>query len=200
MRRITFPICFWFGILSVLTYLTFSILAYLRYPLPFSPANNWLSDLGNQENSPGGACLYNAGVILTALFLSAWFAGLSQWRLPSNIANQRLLVVSQALGILSSTSLILSALNPINMPAVHAFWSQLHYLGTGIAFAFTVTAIRYHVRVPAWLLCLGTAASIWPSLVLLLGRGTTYWMEWVAVALFILYILSVGHTSLRLAS
>ncbi len=200
MRRITFPICFWFGILSVVTYLTFSILAYLRYPLPFSPANNWLSDLGNQANSPGGACLYNAGVILTALFLSAWFAGLSQWRLPSNIANRRLLVVSQALGILSSTSLILSALNPINLPTAHAFWSQLHYLGSGIAFAFSVTALRYHPCASAPILGLGICASLMPFLMLTFGQGMLHWMEWVAVSLFILYILSVGHVSLRLAS
>lgn len=91
MRRYSFPLCSWFAILSVLTYLTFSILAYLRYPLPFSPAHNWQSDLRNQEDNPGGACVYNAGVIVTALFISAWFAGLSQWKLPNNIANRHLL-------------------------------------------------------------------------------------------------------------
>ena len=78
MRRYNFPLCSWFAILSVLTYLTFSMLAYLQYPLPFSPANNWLSDLGNQDSNPRGASLYNAGVILTALFISAWFAGPSE--------------------------------------------------------------------------------------------------------------------------
>ncbi len=194
-RRFRFPLCSWFAVLSVLTYVVFSMLAYLQYPLPFSPSNSWLSDLGNQDSNARGASLYNAGVILTAFFVSAWFAGLSQWRLPNNTPNRRLLVVSQTIGILSCTSLILSALNPMNMPAAHAFWSQLHYLGSGIAFAFSVAALRYHPHIRAWILYLGASASAWPSLMLVLGRGTAYWMEWLAVILFILYLLSIGAAS-----
>ncbi len=200
MSRFRAPICYWFAILSVLTYMTCSIVAYLHYSLPFSLANNWLSDLGNQVSNPRGASLYNAGVILTALFIAAWFAGLSQWRLPNHTANRRLLVISQAIGILSSTALVLSALNPINMPVAHAFWSQLHFLGSGIAFAFSVTALRYHRSASVHVLCLGICASLMPFLMFTFGRGIAFWMEWVAVALFILYVLSVGRASLKLAS
>ncbi len=199
MRKTSFPVCYWFAILSVFTYVVGFILAYLRYPEPFSPAANWLSDLGNPAVNLCGACIYNSAVVLTALFVGVWFSGLAQWRLPQNAANQRLLAISQSIGILASAALVMSALNPINVPEVHAFWSQVHYLGTGIAFAFTVAALRYHVHVPAWLLYLGTAAAVWPSLMLWLGRGATYWMEWVGVCLFIFYLLSIGAASRRLA-
>ncbi len=195
-----FPLCYWSAILGVLTYAVGCILAYLPYPEPFSPAANWLSDLGNPVENPRGAFFYNAAVVLTAFLVGAWFIGLSQWTLPNSVANQRLLVISQAIGILSCSALVLSALHPINMPTVHAFWSQLHYLGSGIAFAFSVTALRYHPNASIRILCLGVCASSMPFLMFTFGRGITYCMEWVAVALFIAYILSVGRASLKLAS
>ncbi len=199
MRTTRFPVCFWSAILGVLIYAGGFVLAYLPYPEPFSPAANWLSDLGNPVDNPRGAFFYNAAVVLTAFLVGAWFIGLSQWTVPNSVANQRLLVISQAIGILSCAALVLSALNPINVPTVHAFWSQVHYLGTGIAFALSVAALRYHRRVAACILYLGSAASVWPSLTLLLGSGTIYWMEWIAVCLFILYLLSIGAASRALA-
>ncbi len=200
MRITRFPVCYWSAILGVLIYAGGCILAYLPYPKPFFPAANWLSDLGNPEENLGGAFFYNAAVALAALFVAVWFVGLAQWRLASQIASQRPLLVSQTIGILSCAALVLSALNPINTLAVHAFWSQVHYLGTGLAFALPVAALRYHRHVSAWMLYLGAAASAWPSLTLLLGDGTIYWMEWIAVCLFVLYLLSIGAASRRLAS
>ncbi len=125
--------------------------------------------------------------------------GLLQWRVTGHVVSRRLLLMSQAIGILSSAALLLSALNPINMMTAHALWSELHYLGSGIAFAFSVTGLRYHPRASTPMLWLGTCASLMPFFMLTVGRGMTYWMEWVAVALFMVYILWVGRASLEIA-
>lgn len=190
-----FPICWCSATLGAATYITFTILAYSRYPLPFSPLQNWLSDLGNQIDNPQGAIFYNTGVILTALLLGAWFVGLSKWRLTNNVAHQRLLAIAQVTGILSIIGLIMSALNPINMPEVHSFWSQIHFILSGIAFGFSVTALRYHTHFSNRILYLGIGSAALPFLMYTFGEGRAYWMEWIAVALFILYILSVGNRS-----
>ncbi len=187
------------AVLGAVTYVTFTIIAYSQYPLPFSPKRNWLSDLGNQIDNPQGAIFYNVGVILTALFLAIWFAaGLSQWRLKENIAHQRLLAISQISGLLFTYALIMSALYPINMAHVHSFWSQLHFMMSGIGFGFSVTALRYHPRFSHRLLILGASASVLPFLMFAYGKA--FWLEWVAVGLFIIYILSLGIVSLTFRS
>ena len=189
------PICYFAAILSAILYIACGIAAYLQYPKPFSLRQNWLSDLGNQIVNPRGAAFYNVGVILTSLLLAVWFAGLSQWRLKQNTANQRLLAISQITGIVASFALIMSALNPINKLAVHALWSQIHFILSGIGFGFSVTALRYHRNFSNQILYLGICASLLPFLMYTLGKGQTYWMEWVAVGFFILYIFAVGTTT-----
>ncbi len=190
-----FPICYFSAILSTILYIACVLLAYFQYPEPFSAGQNWLSDLGNQIVNPRGAPFYNVGVVLTSLLLAVWFLGLSQWRLKQNIANQRLFTISQITGIVASFALIMSALNPINKAAVHALWSQIHFILSGIGFAFSVTALRYHRNFSKKILYLGICSSILPVLMYTLGKGQTYWMEWIAVGFFILYILAVGITT-----
>lgn len=190
-----FPICFYSGLPAAVIYVVFTVLAYVQYPLSFSPLRNWLSDLGNQIENPQGAAFYQAGVILAALFQAVWFVGLSQWRLEDAVAHRRLLFVAQFSGLLASFALIMSALNPINMPEVHSFWSQIHFMLSGIAFGFSVTALRYHQEFSNAILCFGIGAAILPLLMFTVGKGETYWTEWVAVGVFISYILTVGNAS-----
>src|SRR5512143_4301395 len=85
------PVCMFAAALGAGIYLTVTLLAYNRYPLAFSPMQNWLSDLGNQIENPIGAAFYNVGVILTALAQGVWFAGLSQWKSNHNKVQGRLL-------------------------------------------------------------------------------------------------------------
>ena len=72
------------SILIVLCYLTFAILAYIQFPLPYSPLTNWLSDLGNVDLNPHGATLYNIGIISTAVLLVSFFLGLIVWKMEKN--------------------------------------------------------------------------------------------------------------------
>lgn len=190
-----FPICFYSGLPAAVIYVAFTLLAYIQYPLPFSPLRNWLSDLGNQMDNPQGATFYQTGAILAALFQAVWFVGLSQWRLKHATAHRRLLFIAQFSGLLASFALIMSALNPINMPEIHFFWSQIHFMLSGIAFGFYVTALRYHHGFSNAILYFGIGAAILPFLMFTVGKGETYWTEWAAVGVFISYILTVGNAS-----
>ena len=188
-----FPVCYYFATLGAVTYVTCSILAFAEYPVPFSPWRNWLSDLGNQLTNPDGAAFYNVGVIATSVFMAVWFAGLSQWKLEHNMAHRRLLIISQCAGLFASFALIMSALNPINRLEVHSLWSQLHFTAFGISFGFSVSALRYHPLISKPILYVGICASVMPFLMFTIGQGKAYWMEWVAVASFIVYILVIGR-------
>ena len=196
--RSRYPVCLMAALVATGTYLTFTFLAYDRYPLRFTPGQNWLSDLGNAIDNPGGAAFYNVGVIITALLQAAWFAGLVQWVLERNMVQKRLLAISLASGLLCSVALVMSAVYPIHLAAVHSFWSKLHFSLSGIAFGFSAAALRYHPAVTRRVLFLGVLASLTPFLMFTLGQGKVYWMEWAAVGAFILYILAVGRQSQKL--
>ena len=188
------PICFTSAALCAVTYGTSSIVAYTKYPQPLSPLHNWLSDLGNQTINPQGAIFYKIGVISCALFLAIWFiSGLSQWRLKHQTIQQRLLLISQVGGVLTAFALMMSALYPINHLKEHAFWSDINFILFGITFAFSVAALRYHPHIPKVLLYLGVLASSLPTVVLFINNA--YWLEWVAVGIFIIYILAIGITA-----
>lgn len=192
--KLRMPINFVSAILGAIIYLAFATLAYINYPLPLSPWRNWLSDLGDQIVNPHGAIFYNTGIMLTALCLGIWFtAGLSQWRLKDNTAHQRLLLISRTAGILAAFALVMSAIYPINLPQVHSFWSKMHFIMFGVGFGFSVAALRYHPRFSNAILFVGVGASVLPLLMFVFDK---FWLEWVAVGLFIFYILSVGKASL----
>ena len=119
--------------------------------------------------------------------------------MPNNTANRRLLFISQTIGIVSSSSLILSAVNPNNHQQVHAFWSEIGFLSRGIGTAFSVSALRYHMCIAQAILCLGIVTTISPFLMYTLGGGRVYWMERTFAGFFLLYVLSVGAASRALA-
>ncbi len=194
MMKSRVPVSFTTAVLSALPYVVFTVVSYTKNPLRVCPFNNWLSDLGNQVTNPQGAIFYNVGVILCAVFLAIWFtAGLSQWKLKEHIIQQSLLSVTQGLGALTAIALMMSALYPINCLKEHAFWSDINFILFGISFAFSVAALRYHSNIPKVLIYFGGVAAILSTVFLVLND--IYWIEWAAISVFIIYILSIGITS-----
>ncbi len=178
------------GILAVLCYLTFTVFAYSRYPLLYSPTSNWLSDLGNPTINPRGAIFYNIGVISTALLLVAFFLGLSVWKIKSDRVQVIMLRLTQAFGILGAVCMILSAIFPINLFKIHSFWSSSLYIMLSTAFIFSVAMLRYHRKVPRWLLILG--ASIALMVILTSFFPNVFLLEWITVFLLLSYIALLG--------
>jgi hypothetical membrane protein len=188
-----YPINFVSAILTGIAYLFFSTLAYIQFPPPFSPSDYWLSDLGSQTLNPLGAWFYNTGVIITASFMLVWFLGLSQWRISGPSAQKWLLSVAQIAGLAGELALIMSAIYPINMYQQHSFWSHAHFMMLAMGIGFSVASLRYHPRFPRPLLYLGTAAAVSPFFVL--AFDSLYILEWVAVSLFLAYVLAVGFST-----
>jgi hypothetical membrane protein len=183
------------GILAVLCYLVFALLAFSRYPMPYSPMKNWLSDLGSVELNPDGAILYNIGIISTALFLIVFFLGLSVWKIEDNKAQIIMLRLTQAFGILGSFCMMMSAIYPINLYAIHSFWSTSLYVLLSTAFIFSAAALRYHQRVPRWLLILGVSTAM--MVILTSIFPIAYVLEWITLLLFLSYVSFVSFETKR---
>ena len=174
------------GTLSILDYLAFTLIAYSRYPLPYSPIRNWLSDLGSANLNPHGAIFYNAGIITTALLLMLFFLGLSNWKIENKKVQNIMLRLAQVFGILGSFCMIMSAVFPINLLNVHSFWSAALYIMLSTAFVFSVASLRYHQNVPRWLLVLGISTAV--IVIMTSFMTTVYVLEWITLFLFLSYV------------
>lgn len=183
------------GILASAGYIVFTLPAYIRYPLPYSPMNNWLSDLGNPELNPHGSVFYNIGITSTGLLLVMFFLGLVVWKLESNKAQIIMLRLTQIFGVLGSSCMVLSGIYPISRYEVHAFWSTSLYVLLSSAFIFSAAMLRYHQGIPRWLLFLG----IFPAVMVILTSffQTIYLLEWFTVLLFLCYVTLLAFTTAK---
>jgi hypothetical membrane protein len=185
------------SLVLVVFYLVFSLVSVSLFPGPFSPLQNWLSDLGNPQSNPQGAIYYNIGILVTGAAMLSFFIGLGLWKLPGHKAQNIMLLLTRLFGCLGALAMVLSAIFPISTPAWHSFWSAALYILTGTAFAFLAAALRYFPQIPKWVFFAGVFVAIedlvW-SLVL-----NTYPMEWLTVFLFLGYVLLVGLETKRLA-
>jgi hypothetical protein len=193
-RRMTLP--FFSAVLACSTYLVSATLSYARYPVPYSPLTHWLSDLGDRSANPDGAVYYNVGILTVAALLFIWFLGLSEWKVSTSRPQFSFLWIAQVSGALGALAVAMSAVFPIDMFQAHAFWSRAHYMMLAMGFGFSVAALACNPEFPRILLYVGTLASFSPLATLV--AGDVYWMEWVSVGLFLLYVMSVGISSLRL--
>jgi hypothetical membrane protein len=186
------------SLFAVVCYLACALLAYARYPLPYSPLENWLSDLGNPNLNPAGALFYNSGIVATAAALPLFFLGLARWKMPNNRTQHLMLFLTQGFGILGALAMLLSGLYPITFLAIHGLFSMCLFILLGTAFAFSVAALRYHATCPRWLLLAGAFTALVDILYGVLHA--VYVLEWVTVALLLCYLVLLGVQTNRQAS
>jgi hypothetical membrane protein len=195
MKR-DYPLSFLSSVLVVGVYLTFTLLAYASYPLPYAPARNWLSDLGSPALSPGGALFYNTGIVLTAVLVLIFFIGLTHLRIKGHKAQNVMTTLTLIFGAVGALGMLLSAVYPINHPAEHSLWCRVLFFGLGTGFAFSVAALRYHPTYPRPQLAFGV-------LVVVVNLGTQVLfnavpvVEWINVALILAYCLTTGIQTRR---
>ena len=193
MRRIIFPIARLSALLVPVIYIGLALAAYFQFPGQYSPLTNWLSDLGNNDLNPSGAVYYNLGIILTGLLLILFFFGASIWKMENNKTRNIMVRLTQGFGILGSMAMVMTAVYPINFLTQHSFWSISLYILLGTAFGFSVAALRYSKDFPRWVLALGAATAAVDMLSGVLHEATV--MEWVTVAMFLIYISVINAKS-----
>ncbi len=182
--------------LSVASYLIFTLLAYARYPGGFSPAQNWLSDLGDASRNPQGAAFYNLGILLTGLLLLLFFLSISTWKMEHRKVQNRMVEITQVFGALGCTAMMLSAVFPINHLPQHQVFSIALYILLGTAFGFSVAALRYQSLCPRWALALGALTAVMDIFSGIFHEATI--LEWATVTLFLAYLLVLGFVTRKL--
>jgi hypothetical membrane protein len=127
MNSVKVPISSGAGVVVIVLYCVFTFSSLVLYPTAYSPATNWLSDLGNSTYNPNGAIIYNWGCILTGIALFPFFIGLYKWY--ENEKRYRTpLLVAQAVGCVAAFSLIMIGVFSEDSGWPHRLWSQIFFM------------------------------------------------------------------------
>jgi hypothetical membrane protein len=151
--------------------------------------------LGNPNLNPQGAIIYNIGIISTALLLIVFFLGLLVWKIEDKRVQIIMLRLTQAFGILGSICMMMSSIFPINLYKIHSIWSTSLYVMLSTAFIFSVAMLRYHQRVPRWMLILGVSTAM--MVILTIFFPIAYVLEWITLLLFLSYVSLVSFETKR---
>jgi hypothetical protein len=182
------------GITAACVYLVFTTVAFFIYPAGYSPVTNWLSDLGNPLINPSGAFFYNLGCVLTSLVLMVFYIGMGVWADGSKRL-KLLLSIARITGLLSSIFLIVAALFPLGTHTqIHEISGKGHVIFLGFFLTFSATVLLKHPVLRKWPAYFGflTAAVNFVYGVFL---HSVFVAEWVAIGMFIIYILMIAFNS-----
>ena len=119
-------ICF-AGILVMLFYCVFTFISLALFPLPYSPIDNWLSDLGNSGYNPNGAIFYNIGCILTGSALFPFYTGLYKWYREERWYKIFMIII-QFIGCFSGFAEIMIGVFSEDFYREHVFWSNVFFI------------------------------------------------------------------------
>jgi hypothetical protein len=187
------------GVAAVAAYLIFTSVAILKYPSEYSPVTNWLSDLGNPQINLSGAVFYNLGCIITGLILLLFFFGLKEWN-TGDKKTKIILTIAQISGLLSAIFLIITAVFPLGSHTpIHVVSGKMHIIFTGFFLTFSATALLKHPAAMKWFAYFGFASAF----VNFVYGAFVYFVfaaEWLAIGMFIIYILMISLNSRFLAT
>jgi hypothetical protein len=185
------------GIAAVAVYLIFALVAFLKYPGPYGPLTNWLSDLGNPLDNPSGAIFYRLGCVLSGAALVLFYLKLGIWN-PGSKRTRILLTVAQCTGVFSAVSLIITGVFPLGTSTeIHSLWSMMLYISLGFFLTFSATAL---MKNPAFKKGFGYYAFLTAAVNFVFGAilHEIFWAEWISVGMFIAYVLMIAYNSVVL--
>jgi hypothetical protein len=183
------------GLAAIVVSVTLAIVAYAYYPRAFSPAANWISDLGNTLLSPRGSVFFRLDMVAVGATLAAFFVGLWAWTHGQHIAMKLLIVAAQLSGLVAAVALVMTGIFSENDYAAHALWATVMFIALAAAVWFIGWAPVWHPRLPQKISYLAFAVCTVDVISVVERR---HWLEWLAVALLLCFVgaVSVGTWSM----
>ena len=114
--------------------------------MAFSPAANWISDLGNTLLSPRGSIFFRLDMIALGAVLAAFFVGLRVWSRGQGIMVKLLVAVAQLSGFVGAVAIAMTGIFSENNYAAHALWATVLFIALAAAVWFIGWAPVWHSR------------------------------------------------------
>ena len=166
------------GLSIVIVYVAFLTISYALHPSGFSPIDNWLSDLGKYSVNTNGAIYYNAGCILTGIFL-ALFAAVLQIKGSMKKWQHIFIIISQLSGIVAGFGLVMTAIFSIDQLQLHSTWGIVMKFGLVYFITFLSVAL---IPKPRFYRIIGIfgLANVAIEMIYNLAANTPI-MEWISI-------------------
>jgi len=184
------------GLAAIIVSLTLAIVAYAYYPWAFSPAANWISDLGNTLLSPRGSVFFRLDMIALGAVLAAFFVGLHVWSRGQGMMVKLLVTVAQLSGFVGAVAVAMTGIFSENNYAAHAVWATVLFIALATAVWFIGWAPVWHSRLSYKLSGLAFAVCA-VDVVSVVARR--HWLEWLAVGLLLCFVAAVALGTWSLA-
>ena len=177
------------GLAAIVVSVTLAVVAYSLYPWAFSPAANWISDLGNTLLSPRGSFFFRLDMIAVGAVLAAFFIGLRAWARGQHIALQLLVAIGQISGLVAAGALVMTGIFSENDSTAHALWATVLFIALATAVWFIGWAPVWHPVLPQKITYLAFAVCAVDVISIVARR---HWLEWVAVGLLLCFVGAVS--------
>ena len=177
------------GLVVIVVSVTLAIVAYSFYPWAFSPAANWISDLGNTLLSPRGSIFFRLDMIAVGAVLAAFFVGLWAWTRGQHVALKLLIGLGQLAGLVAAGALVMTGIFSENDYAAHALWATVLFIALATAVWFIGWAPIWHPDLPQKITYLAFAVCAVDVISIVARR---HWLEWLAVGLLLCFVGAVA--------
>ncbi len=186
------------GIFAILAFLSLGAVSYTRYPAAFSVTKNWLSDLGNVTLNPRGAAICRVDVILVGLVIGLFFVGLAVRRNRQRSRTKVFISCSQAVGLVSGQALRMTGEFSVGLYPSHAIWACIFFISSGAAVFLSGLGFLHYRRPFKKLTYLAFSLAVLEWAMAAVSR--IHVIEWVVIALLLLYFASVAVGTSTLAA
>jgi hypothetical membrane protein len=177
------------GLTAIFICVGLALVAYAHYPHEFSPAANWLSDLGNTMLSPHGSIYFRVDMAAVGVVLVAFFLGLSHWHRGQSVIPRALLGLGQFCGLVAAVALVMTGIESENNRFAHAFWVTVLFIALGGAVWLIGWAPFWHPGLPRRLPYVAVVVCAADVVALCVHR---HWVEWLAVWLLLVFVAAVA--------
>jgi hypothetical membrane protein len=169
-------------ILAIVIFFIFALASRTLYNGPYSPFNNWLSDLGNSSINPSGYIYFDIGYILLGFAVIIQTVGLVRWK-TINRNQDNLILISQYCGLLMAIAVIMVGIFSED-------YGRIHYIVAAVFFALLLIfmtiiniVLKTHTKYIKWIwyyVILSILTNVTFILTFIIGLDI-YILEWLVV-------------------
>jgi hypothetical protein len=194
--RSSFPLATIAGTASIIICVSLAGVAYALYPWAFSPMTNWISDLGNRVLSPIGSILFRLDMVVLGVGLAAFFLGLRALTHGQRIWVKSLIGLGQIGGLVGSLAVTMTGIYSEDQFRAHALWASIMFISLAVTVMLIGWGLYFHPRMPSLLAAFAFAVCA-ADVVSIISRS--YWLEWVAVPLLLVFVAQLSYGAWKLA-
>ncbi len=186
-------------ILALVIFYALTLASKIVYNGPYSPFNNWLSDLGNSSKNPLGHIYFDIGCLFLGFAIIIQTVDLVKWK-TINRNQDNLFLILQYCGFLMAIAVIMTGIFSEDYGRIHYIVAAIFFLLLLIFMTITNIVLKAHTKYIKWIWYFAIA-SIFTNFVFILTfiiGLDLHILEWLTVFSGSIWIGLLSYNALKL--